>query len=218
MKYIIGTGFHPGEGRVEFYNIWLKNIYPVMGQGVFVLADSGAWVPPNSSVTRITCIGNLGGCGELLNGTKKHEFNGWMGAVCALAMIAYCDESDFVFVEQDCLAFGPWVQALYDSVAGDYGVTFGKSEGMPCEQSLFLVRHSYIPAFVSLCLGQGPQSKEENLGEAIFKRIMGWRPKEWTQFSFGCGRDRPINYDAPVWYAQKLTPVELEELKRRKLI
>jgi hypothetical protein len=158
---------------------------------------------------------------DLVEGRKPHKFNGWMGAVLALALIAYNDESDFIYIEQDCLCFGPWVNKIYEEL-GDHGVAFGRKHQtapwMPCSQSLFIVRHSYIPEFVRLILSTDAQNKEGELGEHKFERMAQEHPNEWKMFSFGYDRERPFNMEDAVFYIQHVTPEELDKLKEKGLV
>lgn len=222
-KFIVGGGFHAveGDGRREFFDIWLANIYKYTKPAeVFVLSDSGSALPSFSQAgpfQAVRCTGDLGHFMHLVNHQKPHAFNGWSGAIITLAMIAYCDEADFIFVEQDALAFGPWVEKLYDEI-GTRGALWGSSTLMACEQSVFILRHWAIPGFVQQYLNGPPQDTEPELGEAKFARMERQFPHLYGRFSMGFGRNRPIDFDASVFYAQKYTPDELAELKNRGLI
>ena len=229
QPYLCGSGYHREKhlgGRDEFFPIWMRNLQKLtpLPQQLIIIADTGARPPmddlsaaPPFPVTVIPLTGDLGNAHALLHGIKPHKFSGWTGAVCAAAMIAYCDELDFIFVEQDVLSVGDVIGRMYEEI-GDAGIIYGKCDWMPAEQSLFLVRHFYIPEFVRLFLSQGRQNVEENLGEHLFLKMTHENPTMWYQFSMQFGRNRPINFDEPVWYAQKFTPEELQELKRRNLI
>jgi len=228
QPYIIGSGYHWefSRGADTFFQTWIENIAKLnpAPAKVVIKADSGArppvagcWIPASLPVEVNYYTGDLGNCHVLLHGIKKHKFSGWTGAVCALAMDAYNDEKDFVFFEQDVLAFGPVIEQMYSEIK-DAGIIFGKCDWMPCEQSLFLVRHWYIPEFVRLFLGQGPQNCEANLGEHIFLRLAQQNPATWFMFDMQYGRNRPIDFDRPVFYAQKWTHSELDELRKRGMI
>jgi hypothetical protein len=165
--------------------------------------------------------GNLGHGGALLSGEKKHLLCGWSAAVLSLAMMAYCNDSDFIYKEQDCLAFGPWVEQMYADM-GDKNMVFGRamksSPYMPCAQSLFLIRHKFIPEFVKNYIALGTDAQIDNLPEHKFVKLESSSPNDYARLSFGYDRERPINYNDRVFYAQKLTLHEMHELSSRKLI
>ena len=228
MRFIIGSGF---TGRDEFSNLWLKNSEewgnPVPSRIIIIGVDE-KWFPNTRGNLEAVCLnGNLGHVGKLLNG-KDREFCGWSAAMLSLAMMAYADESDFIYKEEDCLAFGPWIRRMYVDI-GKADLVFGKKmesePWMECAQSLFLVRHKFIPEFVSEYLRLGSDKHlDENgnadcLPERKFVKIEEkFGEKRVKRLSFGCDRERPIPYDDAVFYAQKLTDDELEELRKRKLI
>jgi hypothetical protein len=225
MRYLIGSGFITGVGRLEFSRVWLSNLKRFTNPApsrIIALSVSGAQLPfVDGDVDEVRLTGDLGGFMDLVEGRKPHKFNGWMGAVLALALISYNDESDFIFVEQDCLCFGDWVQKLYSELGGA-GVLFGRKHQtapwMPCSQSLFMVRHSYIPEFVRLILSTDAQNKEGELGEHKFERMAQEHPNEWKMFSFGYDRERPFNMEDAVFYIQQVTPEELDKLKEKGLV
>lgn len=165
--------------------------------------------------------GNCGHVGDLLSHAKSHDLCGWSSAVLALAMIAYCNESDFIYKEQDCLAFGPWIEQMYSDM-GDRGMVFGRpmqsEPWMPCAQSLFLIRHRFILEFVMRYLELGTDADVTNLPEHKFVKLEAAHPQHYARLSFGYDRERPINFDDKVFYAQKLSPSELNELKKRNLL
>lgn len=229
---LVTTYFNPSNQEKErkFFEMWNENkgnhLRPLPSR-TFIIADGRSLIPFNhhSGILRYRCVeldGDLGSCGALLNGSKPYEFNGWAGTMLAGAMLCYCDCRDMIYAEQDCLVFGDVVSKLYEQL-GDGGIIFGSyKEGerhiMPAAQSLFLVRHSFIPKFIRQFLSNGPQTQEQNLGEAIFARLETGQRDMWKRFTFGVDRGRPIPWDDPVWYAQKWTDEELAEAKKRGLI
>lgn len=226
MRYLLGSGYvEKTDWQREFMPVWLANIQKASPapSRIVVISNMGSSLPVSSGILdEIMLDGNLGHFMDLLNGNKTHQMSGWMGSIVALALIAYCDESDFVYFEQDCLAFGPWLTKLYESL-GDRGVIFGRKHQsapwMSCSQSLFIVRHSYIPKFVRLILEQPPQNTSENLGEHIFVRLMEQFPAEWNQFDWGPGdRERPLDLGREVFYGQQWSREEVEDLRNRGLL
>lgn len=226
-RYMIGSGYCHKHGEGEwaewFYRLWMPNTDLAEPEYIVVLANNDS-VPPEietqSSLREMSFCGNLGHVHDLLGKSdtpRPHAYCGWSGIMLTLALMAYNMECDYIFKEQDCLAFGPWVDRLYAEL-GDGGMIFGKSSQMPVAQSLFLVKHRTIPSFVREYLLQLNDRLVESLPEAKFANMRLHHPDQIKQFSFGYDRDRPINYDDPVFYAQKWTPAELMEIERRGLI
>ena len=229
MNYVLVSGYHrpPADpNSAGFFNIWLKNSCSVLPvpRCIIVIADSKNH--PNVNFDEVLksipfvgigLEGDLGSCHAELTGAKKYQFAGWTGVVLAGALLAYSNESDMIFKEEDCLWFGNCVQKMYEEI-GAGGIIFGSNHFMACAQSLFLVRHWYIPEFVRLFLGEGPQTDEANISENIFKRLEEKHPDKWKRFSFGYDRDRPFNPDDPAWYIQQVKTDELVLLKEKGLI
>lgn len=224
MRILLGTSFFDGGDpkRQQMAQLWAANVarMDVTPTKIVCIGEGGAFVPSvwGDSV-RLT--GNLGHIHQHLdNGPKSHHaFTGWSASMLALAMLAYVDECDFIYRESDCLAWGPWV-ARMNRDCGDAAMVFGpKMRGKPfmaCAQSLFLVRHKWIPTFVRLYISLGAEDNRANIGENKFVRIADHL--HTARLSFGCDRERPIPWDAEVFYAQQFSDAELEEGKRRGLI
>lgn len=227
MNYTLGSGFYRDE---EFAKIWIENLMRHVSpppNRIVIISVGGAKFPANGNwLWEVRLPGNLGHVGELLKG-KDREFCGWSASILALAMIAYCNETDFLFLESDVLAFGPWVERAYQDM-GDADMAFGgKMESEPfmaCSQGLFLVRHRFIPTFVSGFIRMGSDSrlnsdgKTDNLPEDKFHRLREMFPHKIKSLSFGVDRMRPLPIDSPVWYAQHFTPEELDLLREKGLL
>lgn len=218
-NYVIGTGFYnpSGSKAQEFYPIWYANTYRHANpERVLVLANGGSHMAATAPGNWVYLDGNLGHAHDLSAGRKPHVMCGWSAAFVTLAMMAYSDERDFIFKEQDCLAFGPWVETMYHEI-GDRGMIFG-SNRYACAQAIVLCRHAFIPEFVRLYMGEGSEQAKSNECELKFARLERQHPDLFGRFSFGVDRDRPIPYDAEVFYVQQIQPGELAELRRRILI
>lgn len=236
MKYLIGTGFYGGPAELEFAKMWMgainKHCNPAPER--IVVVGNGNASPGGTEILRETygaferglvdviyLQGNCGHCGDLLSGRKKNEFCGWTASVMATAMLAYSNECDFVYIEQDTMAFGPWIEQCYSEM-GDRELAFGKrmltAPHMSCANAIMLVKHRFIPTFVSRHLSYGSDGVIGNLTEDKTVHIERDFPDKCCRFSMGVDRERPIHFDAKVWYAQKFTPMEIEEIKRRNLV
>jgi hypothetical protein len=225
-RYVIGTGFHSnpgpqGDALAWFYSkIWLANTAAhSTPQTIYVLATGEGKRPPMEGETTvwIELYGDLGHCGDLLSGKKNYHFGGWTMTMLTGAMMAYQCEADFIFKEQDTLAFGPWVERMYEEI-GPRGCIFGSCRLMGAANSLMLIRHAFIPEFVRLYLGTGPETNEANLGEKKIAKLQADYPAKFCRFSFGFDRDRPLDLKAPVWYGQKFTAAELWQIRDAGLI
>lgn len=224
-KFNVCSGFHSkGDGSAEtFFYTWFENTMKhAQPHKVIVIADSGAKIPHwrenwKAELVPLELEGNLGHFMDLVNGQKPHQFNGWSGVILAGAMLCYCDEADMVFKEADCLWFGDCVGRMYSEI-GSAAAVWGHCSFMPCEQSLFLVKHAAIPEFVREYLDGPAQNTEQELGEHKFLRMERHHPGIYKRHSLGPGRDRPLTYEAEAWAAQKFSAEELEELRNRGLI
>lgn len=230
MRFLLGSSFFEGgkggaTARQLFSVIWWENVKkanPAPDRIVVVCEGNSKLGFKDPRVDVVNLSGNLGHCGQLLSGEKPYEFSSWSSSMCALAMLAYDNESDFIYQESDCLAFGPWVRQMYEDL-GDGDIVFGprhtSAPWMPCSQSLFLVKHRFLPKFVSMYLSFGGERDHRTLGEAKFQMIREEIGHDRAKLlSFGVDRCRPLPFDANVWYCQQNTPEEIEELKRRGLI
>lgn len=237
MNYLLGSGyFHPKTDEDNFVGTWFQNLEKHTDRAppkrVVIVSVGGSWGPVQKMweeccpypIDVVELEGNLGHVHGLLGKEppfKPHAYCGWSASVLALAMLAYNAELDFVYRESDVLAFGDYIGEMYRQL-GDGKMIFGsyKENGkhkMPCAQSLFLIKHDFIPKFVSKYLSLPNDRRVDFLPEAKFGYIeastMGVK-----RFTFGVDRGRPLPFDDLVWYAQHFTCAELSELKRRGLI
>ncbi len=225
MRYTIGTSFFdgPNSGSGWFFeHLWKPNVRrlynsPLPPENVAVISVAGSKLPPDEQMTIIPLSGDLGHFHQFIGKKspfKDNELSSWEASVIALAMIAYTNETDVIFLEQDCLAFGDWVGQLYRELNGRK-MLFGNSRCMPCAQSLFIIKHDFILEFIRAYLNVPMGIR---MGEDKFLHVQSAFPKEVGRFSFPFDRDRPLNYSLPVWYSQKNTARELQTMKSMKLI
>lgn len=230
MRFMIGSSFFDGgkngpEFRRQFARIWSQNVAEVKPAPtrVVIISEGGSQRPEcgiDTDVVHLT--GDAGHCEQLVRGERDNEFSGWSASMCALAMISYSEMADFVYWEEDCLCFGDCIGQLYRDM-GDGYMAFGRkmtsSPWQVCSQSLFIVRHRFLPTFVSTYLGYGGERDPSNLGEAKFVRMeKQFGPRRIRRHSLACDRERPIPWDAAAWHCQQWTPDELKEARRRNLI
>jgi hypothetical protein len=220
MSYVITSGFIGKElAQQKFFKVWSDNLLSnpdVNPAKIFVICSRGD--APRNCPALIDLIRISGDLGHICrDASQKHQLEGWACDVMIGALLAYNNESDFIFIEQDCLPFGPFISRL-NLECGDIGMIFGYNSFMPSAQSLFLVRHAFIPQFVSDYI-QAKVANAKAGGEDIFanmeKRHGGGICK---RVSFGFDRDRPpggfeVMLKDSVWYLQQITVAELEKLR-----
>jgi hypothetical protein len=223
-RFLLGSGyFHPNPNADTFVELWGKTLeryadpFPAK---VVILAVGDSWRAvhedhvPFAEVLNLP--GNLMHVHALIERKKSHAFCGWSAAFLTLAMVAYNAELDFVFLEQDCLAVGPWVERMYGDL-GDGDMVFGDrmktAPFMACAQALVLVRHAFIPEMVAAYLSLGTDAQVSNLPETKFGKLAARYGKRIRRLSFGCDRERPIPMEKDVFYCQKLSPHEVAQLR-----
>lgn len=229
-RYMIGTGYcatskTPIPAR-SFFEVWHDNtVKHARPEKIVVVTCQGAKLNVQyPGCIEVPITGDLGHIRDIHEGKKQSALSGWAGSMLVAAMVAYCDEKDFIYKEQDCLAFGPWVEQLYYDM-GDGMAAIGRGLQPPhhklkSSQSLFIVRHAYIWQFVRDYLNEGKDNCFDNYGEVKFFRMHVKKPNEVRIQSDGWNldRDRPMNWDWPMWAAQQWTPAEYEEACRRNLV
>ena len=136
-------------------------------------------------------------------------------------LLAYHERADMLFKEQDCLAFGNYVERLYTELA-DKGMVAGPmldaSAGMGkglLSVSLMLVRHEYLLEFVARYLSLWP-SDREYLPEHKLMEIA--KTGRLVESKMGYDRNRPVNYDDAGFHLQKITEEEMAALRGKGLI
>lgn len=234
MSYLIGSGFSYRSGAdkaKEFFEIWLKTIHrfakPAPSRIVVVCVGGAIPDMISDDVDVIQLEGNLGHGHHLIGKetpAKPHAYSGWSGAFLSTAMLAYCNESDLLWQEQDCLAFGDYVGEMYRAMGTKDLLCGGPMKAqpfMPTHQSLVLLRHSAIPEFVTLYLLCGDERDPRRLVEHKFDRITKTMGTAFLPDHF-MDRMRPIPWDKlqdhKAWSAQQFTDSELDELRKRGLI
>lgn len=211
---MIGSGFHyrsPWDSK--FYDIWATNTERYTFNYTVI-----STVCSVSAINHILCGHNLGHVGDLMK-ENRGGLCGWSASVCALAMIAYNCGKDLIYKEADCIWKGPVPEQMYKDCEGR-GMVFGrKMESAPwmaCAQSTFLLKNDFILDFLRGYLFL-PDDKDM-LPEDKFVKLEENHPDRYGRLSFGVDRERPIPWDAPVWYAQHWKKEELEEAKSRGVI
>lgn len=231
-KYIIVTGFADsgksepklgGLSAIRFFPIWMKNTrsdYRLIPK-IYVVSSSRT-VGSFRNIEWINAGADLGHLGNLPQG---QQLTGWSASFLMGCLLAFHNRADLIYKEQDCLAFGPWLDRLYDEI-GDHGMitghrndTGGNDAGGPAAgltaQSLVLVKNRYLLPFVTRYLSI-PETDGEICNESKFDLIA--RDGETTQTTMGYDRSRPVNYSDEAFYMQQISAAELESLRERGLV
>lgn len=208
---LLGSGYHAGnEWNREFGQIWLANTRKYV-------PDENVWVvstlEPLGAKNEIVLEHNLGHIGTMM-ANNSVGISGWSASMALLAMLAYNKGADFVYKESDCLWVGDVLSTMYKDAEGKQMVFGDKMYSPPymaCAQSTFLVRHDFIPAFLSMFLSFGDET--ENLPENRFAVIRDLNPHLVGTLSFGVDRERPMPFKKECWYAQQITREEYQIMK-----
>ena len=219
-KFIIVSGYFnpPNTGLEWFFPIWWENtIRNGVDPSLIYIIASGSHRVPNAPTNWISVNGDVGHCSHLMAGLKPYPFCANTIAVCAGALLAYLSESDLIYKEQDLLAFGPWIDQMYEEI-GDKKFIFGSQSGMESANSLFLMKREFTLEFVKWYLGTDPENSPSAVAEAKFSNFQKQNPNDVCRYSFGYDRQRPYNTNDRVWYAQKFSGEELSQLMQLGLI
>lgn len=217
-QYLIFSGHHHYPGANWFHRVWYNNLFrSAQPDMVAIIGQPGLIDPIHRKGVWIVPQGDLGGCGQLL----RREKSSFMAEVSAMWMMglwyAYISERDAIYVEQDVLCFGHWIERLYERVQGKQCV-FGRAATHGISTSLFLIKHEFIPFFCADYVREGPEDHANRIPEMKVLRMANRNP-EWYAFNdMPFDTDRPLRYDEPVWYAQKFTDEEMIDLEQKQMI
>lgn len=212
-SFSIYSGFYRKEADKEkysnldsdsFFEIWYGNTRKYYSEPIYIVGCDVPILDNKLNIFSLSEYPNLGHVGDYLNGNKTGRYCGWTAGVLIGLLHAYCNNKDFVYKEQDCLAFGSYVEQMRSEI-GDNGIIFGKNRIMGVAQALFYVKRDFIPQIISYL---SIQDDKDVLPEYKFGNI-----KEKAIFSFGYDRDRPINVNDAVFYLQQITELDLEQIK-----
>jgi hypothetical protein len=213
---LIGSGFFATrtfhDARAEFLqHTWLPNTARVSTR--IVIVDNSTYGLPELALYRlIRCEKNLGHACDPFPAIAKTPLLGWSLSWILPALVAYADDCDFIYKEQDCLAFGDWLPLVRRGRA-----SIGRNDLMPCEQSLFYIEHDFILPFITdylLLAGHDAQISTEDKFRRLLDRYGG--PIEFHDLPGG--RNRPMPNVTRPFYLQKITDHELSRLKHSGLV
>lgn len=212
--------------KANFFPYWYANTLKYADPVEVVTIDSASpLLPVVKQGNWVRLAENLGHVHDQDKRAESIQFGAWSLSYLMGAMFAYNNRSDFIFKGQNCLAFGPWVDRMYQEMDDKNllmltGQTTANHYGI--EQSLTIIRHEFIMPFLrhymSIMAPDGaadqyirPENKFLILIREVFGNVIGFLP-------FGHGKERPVNFDAPVFYMQRIGADELEDLVRRGFV
>jgi hypothetical protein len=219
--YTIVTGYYGKDAyTADFFEIWWENTHRFSEpKDIFVINVNSDSCPEEKWGKWIDLSYNLGHVHDLdVNDYPNKKFCGWSMSFIMGAYLAYSNNTDFIYKEQDCLAFGDWVDELYSH---DKEIVVGQSihaDGQALEQSLFLVRHSAILDFVNAYTNFGGNDAGRGYirPESKFAKVLNQSFSNRFAFTkMGYGRSKPKNFQESIdqgetFYIQKLTPEEIQ--------
>jgi len=219
MAYGIVTGYYNTTGAEEFFKVWMANTLKYAKPAEIIVVNAAGKCLSHLGGTWVNTKHNYGHVKRMAPGEKHGGW--WLGFMLG-ALICHCNKYDFIYKEQDCLAFGSWVKHIFVAAETAHApVVVGQftQHAYSVEQSLVLIKQAAILDFITeYMMLPEPESTGAGRPELKFLAVMKKRPELVTFMTMGCGRDRPIPYTSNRFYAQHLSPVELAELKARKLI
>lgn len=220
-EILIGTGFFATPDNVvdagAFLKLWMENTERVCGN-IVVTDNSQAFFATSQdyvSARSVRILKNLGHACWPMAQTAKTPLLGWSISWMIPALLAYSEGCDFVYKEQDCLAFGDWLPVITPN--GLAQMTIGRHSTMPCEQSLFYIRHGFILPFLRDYMLLGMHDAVM-VTEEKFRRIKDSYGDAITFHDLPGGRNRPMPDLSKPFYLQKITSNEMNILKSADLI
>lgn len=227
-NYQILTGYWSGKGcrgedgdeRAIFFNdYWYPNTVKYGKTTDIFVINSNSTIVPEKLGAWLDLQFNFGHLGDW---DGKNKFTGWAMTFILGAIVAYANNKDLIFKEQDCLAFGNWVEAMYETMDKTGAeMVIGAPEdsnGQALEQSLFMIKRASILDFVMAYLDI-PQNDREMINESKFKHILDNQFKRRSAYlPFGYGRRRPKKWQDETFYIQQVTQEEIDKLKELNLV
>lgn len=230
-QFIIGTGFWVGKGwrnetdadnekKVQFFYTWDSIIAKTFGdyigsEDIYVIDNNSTRIPTHyHHINWLTMKYNLGHAHDL-DKSNAHKLCGWSATFIQLCMIAYANNKDLIFIEQDCLAFGDIVNKIY-GMNKEFLVGTEAFPGLKLEQSLVYVKHSFLLQFIQDFLAiNNPDGGNNSIRPEIkFWMIMQNHKERCGFLPFGYGRTRPKDYREETFYIQQINNKDIVELTK----
>jgi len=213
-EYDIGTGYC-GD-KIELFDAWWKNTNKYTCQGnthnlnvVHVIATENPLVCIPAAIRWHSFDKNLG---HVQNMPEEQKHGGWWYGFMLGALMAYHDGRDFIYKEQDCFAYGNWVDKMYSY---DANVVVGKFDhAYQIEQSLVLIKWGRIPSFIAAYMSlEGAESDATYRPELKFFEIM-CDCNDMVFMDMPFGRNRPVEVTTEPFFVQQIGPEVDQEIER----
>ena len=228
-QYIVGSGWwcpaikgtsnkrgkgHPYTRSVAFHKLWYHMVHKYTTPYRIVMVDSASkYAPPWEDDIEVIHL-DKNYQQPFCTPAENFGRNGWMRGFTLGMLYAWHCNSDFLYIEQDCLVVGEgWLAEVYNTIQPSHimvGDTHRVDDrGIPwkLQQSLVFVPRGVIPRFfwgLAKAKGKACEVKFVRAGVA------------YQYFPFGVGRARPIPVGAKHFYAQHWNKQDLLRLSRRE--
>lgn len=209
MSYVVVSGYYDNVavptgrdmtveiGPAEMFSIWLANTRRWTSPSVIYVINSGAAVPSGAAGNWVNLPINIGHHLDLV-GTEagvRFKLAGWSTGFVLGGMLAYAAGADYIYKKQDCLAFGPWVERLYEDLeAQGADMLVGRHGIYGVEQALMILRHGFIIDFIAQYLRMNSDAGADYVNpERKFASLMDNRFKgRMAHISFGYSRTETL--------------------------
>lgn len=205
---------YAGLSSQKFFDLWYKNTRKYIPKEIpiHILGPHKPNLENKENTKSLVEYENLGHFGDLLTKKKNDFLIGYTASVVYGMIDAYVRGKDFLYKEQDCLAFGDYVEEIYKLINSNknYGILVGPNKIQSCSTAIHFVKRNSIPDAINKicstpdinCITEKKYSQMPNLGK----------------LTFGYDRDRPFNPKDKIFYIQQIKLEEMEILKKENLI
>lgn len=182
-------------------DVWIPHIKRQLGEslGALVIYQSDcaikAWIPPEKNITVI----------QSQRPPTQHHHNDSGATQMSGAMYAYCNEMDFMFIEQDCFVVGlsgayNWARQQNAKIA--FSTTPYAQDLSRGEHCFTFVSYEYLPTYINKLLNVKWHiwSTARGFPELKIEEMFAADRIRWP---FGYGRLRPINWADDIYYLQQ---------------
>jgi hypothetical protein len=202
--YIVGTGYFKANQKCEdfFSDCWVPNTLKYASPEKIIVTNSASpEIPTEPLVEWLNLSRNPGHWSP-----TPSRFAGWSFGFIQGALYAYAGDCDYIYKEQDCLAFGNWVEEMQRQCEGKGMVTGELWEPhvrwVTMELSLIFVKWEFIMPFLTQ-LFSIEETEDVMRPEKKFLAIRDKNPDSIGAVSFGYGGNRPFNCEDDCFYIQR---------------